>query len=536
MNSLASAVRRPASTVRGLWCWWRALLSTKPEYASERLVDGVLRVGLALVAAVTFASIALLAIVHVGDRFEVNQVAGTWFALAQDLREGVLYRPLFEDGYYGLSAYMPLQFVVNAAASYLTGEYLVSGKLVAYVSGLSLIVLVFLLLTRSGCPRLLSFGLISALLATQTGLVAVLGIHGDTLPLVLQLAGLALVMHSQSRRVVAAAAVLCALAFFTKFTAIWAPIAIAVWLAFRHRKRLALFLGSLLGSGLALAFLFEALSQGRLSDSLVEVMAPGGSASEGSFLAGVSTFFELMIDRAGAIWLLVPFAVLAVLQAIARRSFTLTQLAFVCALPIVVVVLGNPGSDFNHLIDVAALTVLVVGELSAASMRSSSERASLLAALACIAVILGTLQSYRLALKDEVSHAVRVATGRVANAYTTTPLDGLVEPGQSLLSEDPVIPILRGERPILLDGIGLRRLGERRPDLLADLEHRLATRAFDRVVLINSVDNLRWYEQISMGSAIRDAIARNYVLLAQIPAPPHEYYWVYAPKGSDNRP
>jgi hypothetical protein len=530
VNTLASTLRRPASAARAAWCRRSEVLPREPLYAHERVVDVLLRIGLAAVVAVTFASIALLAIVHVEDRFEVNQVAGTWFAMAQDLRAGVLYRPFFEDGYYGLSGYMPLQFIVNAGASFATDEYLVSAKLVAYLTGLALIAILFVMLRQSRCPTLLSLGLISALLATQTGLVAALGIHGDTLPLLFQLAALALLIHSQTRRVVAAAALLCALAFAAKFTAIWAALALIVWLAFKHRDRLALFLSVFLGSVVVLVVAFEVASDGRFSENLVEVFTPGGSASEGSVLAGISTFLELMVDRAGAIWLLTPFVALALVLTLARRSVTLTQLAFLCALPMVIVVLGNPGSDFNHLLDVGALAILVVAEFWRPEPRASRERTQLLATLVCLAVILGTVQSYRVALKGEVSHAARVAAGRVPNAYTTHPLAGLVDPADSLLSEDPVIPILRGERPVLLDGIGLRRLGERRPSLLADLERRLDAREFDKVVLINEVDNLRWYEEISMGKAIRDAIARNYVLFGDVAAPPHERYWVFAPR------
>jgi hypothetical protein len=326
------------------------------------------------------------------------------------------------------------------------------------------------------------------------------------------------------------------LAVMTKFTALWAPIAITLWLAFRCRGRLALFLATLVGSTAALVVLFEVVSRGRFSDNLVEVLTPGGSASQGSALAGVSTFFELMVDRAGAIWLLFPFAVLAILLAAARRSFTLVELSWLCALPIVVVVLGNPGSDFNHLIDIAVLTVLVAGGLWRSPAGQGQDRALMLSALLCVAVILGTLQSYRVALKGEVAHAARVAAGRTDTHYSTHPLAGVVGPSDSVLSEDPVIPILRDERPIVLDGFGLRRLGESHPSLLADLERRLDRRAFDRVVLIHSVDDLDWYDGISMGSVIRAAIARNYELVAKVKAPPHEYYWVYGPRASGNEP
>jgi hypothetical protein len=519
MKGLSGAARRRLST------------SSSPMFAEERVVDVLLKLGLAIVTAMTFASAALLAVAHVSDRYEVNQASGTWFALAWDLREGLLYRPLLDDGYYGLSAYMPLQFVVNAGASLVTGEYLVSAKLVAYITGLALLILVFTLLRRAGCPSLLSLGLVAALVATHTGLVAVTGIHGDTLPLLLQLIALSLILRSTSRQAVGGAAALCALAAMAKFTAIWAPLTIALWLVFKARGRLGLFLATFVGSAAATLVLFEIASAGRMSENLAEVFVPGGSASEGSLSAGISTFFELMVERAGAIWLLLPFAVLAVLQSIGRRSLTLGELALVTAVAIVIVILGNPGSDFNHLVDVGVLAILVVGEQWAQAARLPGRRSPLLA-LMCVAVILGTVESYRVSMKSEVVYAANVLAGREPNAYTTTPLDGVVRARDSMLSEDPVLPILRNERPLLLDGIGLRRLGERRPVLLQPLERRLDRQAFDKVVLINPLADRHWYEEISMGPRIRAAIARNYALFARVSAPPHEYYWVYAPKGS----
>ena len=313
---------------------------------------------------------AFLATVHVADRFNVNHVSGTWMALTMDVREGVLYRPFFEDGYYGLSAYMPLQFVLAAGASLVTGEYLVSAKLLAYLFGLAIVTLVLLVLRWFGCPALLSLALVAAVLATDVGLLAVTGIHGDALPLVLQLGALAIVLRSTSRRAVALAGGLCALAVVAKFTAIWAPLAIILWLAVKYRRSLVAFLSAYLGLTVALLVLFEVLSDGRLSKNFIEVFTPGGSASEGSVAGGVSTYFELVTAHAGAVWLLTPFAVLAVLQGIARRSLTLPQVALLCAVPVVVVVLGNPGSDFNHLVDIGALVVLVVGEQFAYTRRS----------------------------------------------------------------------------------------------------------------------------------------------------------------------
>ena len=59
------------------------------------------------------------------------------------------------------------------------------------------------------------------------GLLATTSIHGDTLPVVFQFGALLLVLRG-SRRGIAVAGLLCALAFLTKLSAVWAPIAIGI--------------------------------------------------------------------------------------------------------------------------------------------------------------------------------------------------------------------------------------------------------------------------------------------------------------------
>lgn len=499
-------------------------------YADDRAVDMILRIGLVVVTAATLLSAVFLASVHIGDRYNINHVSGTWMALAWDVRDGVLYRPFFEDGYYGVSAYMPLQFVFSAGASLVTGEYLVSGKLLAYASGLAVIALMLLVLRWARCPTLLSLGLVAAVVSTDAGLLAMTSIHGDSLPLALQLGAVAAVIRSTSRRALVLAGVLCTLAVMSKFTAIWALLAIALWLLAKERRKLVPFLGFFVVSTAAMLTFFEIASRGRLSENFAEVFTTGGSASEGSIAAGVSTYFDLVTDHAGAVWLLAPFAVLAVLQGVARRSFTLVQVALLCAVPVVVVVLGNPGSDFNHLVDVGVLVALVVGEQVARSPRPVDAASSVLRTLICVAVILGVAESYRVSMKSEVAHAAKVLAGREASLHSVGVLERLVADGQSVLSEDPAIPVLRGERPIVLDGVGLRRMEERHPELLTDLVGRLMKQEFDRVVLVHPVENRAWYREMSMGATVRRAIADSYALLDVVPVSLSESYWVYEPK------
>src|SRR5919197_3555310 len=103
--------------------------------------------GVRLLALVAVASWALIAIAHVHDTYALDHTAGAWMALARYVNEGVLYPPLYDGTAFGGTRFMPLQFVFHAGVARLTGEYLVSGKLIAY-AGATLLLSVTFHLTR----------------------------------------------------------------------------------------------------------------------------------------------------------------------------------------------------------------------------------------------------------------------------------------------------------------------------------------------------------------------------------------------------
>jgi hypothetical protein len=506
--------------------------STTAARAAEpsRLPGAALTAALAVGAFVVLSSTVLLAVVHAADRYQVNHVSGTWMALARDAAHGTLYRPLFEDGYFGGTFYMPLQIVLHAAVSLATGDELVSGKLLGYLVALALCALTLSLLRSARCPWVPSLALLAAVVVTPTGQLAMLGIRGDSLPLVLQLAAVAVVSRSTARRAVAAAAVLCALALAAKLTAVWAPVAIGVWLFLRARRRALPFVGTTLVSVVVLAGAFEAVSAGRLSDNVWGLLRAGDGDSSGTPLAGVSTFLELMPSRAGAVWLLLPLALAACLYGLARRRPSIFQIALLVQLVVVAAVLRDPGSDYNHLIDVAVLVVLVVGELWREVTSSSSTSPvvpfTVATAIAALALVLGTTQSYLESMRSDVADAIRAVGGREHENYALEPLAGYVSRREVLLSEDPAVPLLRGERPLLIDAIAVRRLGLAHPEWTRGLRDRILAQEFDAIALLHPVEDVSWFADSTFGPEIRSAIATRYRLRAQLDRPPLAY-WLY---------
>jgi hypothetical protein len=494
-----------------------------PSPRVGRLIDA----GLAFLVAIAFGSVVLVAAAHVDDRYNVNHVSGTWIALADDVREGAFYRPLFEDGMFGGTWYTPLQFLLQAGGASISGEYIVSGKLLAYATAGALIGLLFLLLRRVGCSRLVAAALVSGLLVSQAGLFALTTIRGDLLPLVLQLGAVGLVTRSVSRRSLLFAGALCALAISAKLTAVWAPVALVLWLFVRERRRLPAFAGSFAVSLLLLLGTFELASRGRMSETLLAV-GGSGNAEASSPLAGLPRLFDFVVSSTGPFWLLLPFVLIGYARALSTRRLTLYQLCLLVALPLLALVLADPGSDFNHLVDLVALTVLVVGEEWRHSELRGPDGATLRIAMAA-ALLLGSANAYRQPLQADTANAAKSLLGREAPTYPTEPLEQYVDERETVLSEDPAIPVLLDNRPILVDAVSVRRIGLNHPSWLADLAGRLDRREFDKVVLVHPIENDLWYRERNFGEPVQAAIRRDYRLVAHVRNRPLDY-WVYAPR------
>jgi hypothetical protein len=487
----------------------------------RRFETGVLGV----TSGVALLSVVVLATAHVADRYQVNHVSGSWMALAQDARSGDLYPRLFDGTFFGGTRSMPLPVLLHAGGAVLTGEYLVSGKLVAYATALALFGLVFLLLRRMGCSRLVAAALVSAVAAAPAGLLAATSIRGDALSVLFQLAAVALVARSTSPRTVTMAGLLCAVGVVSKLDAVWAPASILLWLAVLERRRLAAFFGSFGFSLVALLGLFELLSHGRMSTDLRELIFAGEAG--GSFSGGASTLVHLAILDRDTVWLLLPFALLAAARGVARARVTLWQVALAVDTVLLVGVFTDPGADFNHLLDLTVLTVLVVGELWVGAT-VAGRRVSLLTSALAVAVVAGTASSYVRDIGPDLRPTLNMLTGRgTAARYAPHPLAGIVGSRDRILSEDPYVPISLGQRPIVVDPFMIIRMGHRHPAWIASLRRRLDEREFDKVILLFRLDpSSSHYTQIDFGRTISQAIARNYRLGRYVYAG-KPGYWVY---------
>jgi len=480
------------------------------------------------IACVGFVAVAVgswlfVAFALVDDAYGVDHVSGTWLGLARFAGEGTLYPPIYDGESFGGTRYMPIPILLHGGLGALVDDYLVAGKLIAYALFLVLLVVVIVLLTWERCPLPIAALLATTLLVSGAGVTTSIWIRHDTLPVILQLVAVGVVARSTGRNALLAAAGLSALAVAAKLSAVWAPLAIGVWLLARERSRLPVFAAGFVGSAVALLGGFEAITRGRLTDNVVEL---GLSTSRGfESLAWEQSRLRLIFGEGlGPLRLLVVLALVVVVADLWRRRLTLYQVSLLVFLPVLAVVLADRGTSWNQLLDLQVLSIVVLGAAW------PQIRPMLRTGVAVTVLVLASL-SYA----EKTVPPVKAARAAVGGDTSRRPeIARHLSPSMQLLSEDPYVPISLGRRPVVLDAFMLWSIAERRPDARDDLVRRLDAREFDAVVLFNrpedrtSSDFVRfWYEKITFGPQIVDAIARNYRAVVSV-----DGRWIYTRRPS----
>lgn len=477
------------------------------------------------VAALVFAAWLFLAVAHVDDRFQLDHVSGARMALARYFDEGTLYPELYEDGFYGGTRYMPVPIVLHGFLAELTGEYLLSGKLLSYAAMIGLLAAMFVLLRRQGCPVAIALALPALVLTTQTGLAAGMDIRGDALPLLLQVLAVGIVAGTARPAPTVSAAALAAIALLSKTSAVWAPVAIAIWLLGRDRRRLVVFLVAYVGIAGSLVLLFTILTQGRMLENVLGLSTSGITGLR-TVLLTPYRFVHLIVDVATTAWAVVPLVALACWISLRRRSASIYVLSLVCALVVTLVVLIDAGTGWNQLIDLVVLSALVIGELVAGVRDDSSgldrDAARTVSSIVALTLLWVTLTGFVVTL---VPPALETARDEVT--YDAEPLAGLGDTRISMLSEDPYVPISLGQTPVVLDPFMLPRLAETYPDAIPDLVERIEAHEFDVVVLVQPLEPVDrpWWSDLDLGLDVARAISREYAFAGRM-----QGYYLYEPR------
>jgi hypothetical protein len=440
----------------------------------------------------------------------LNHVSGAWMTLADDVSRGTFYRPPHvSGGGFGGTRFFPLAFVLHGALLRLGADLLASGFALSLAAGALLVLGAFLLLRGLGLSHALAGGFSALALAGLAGQHALSAVRGDLLSVALSAAGLAALARGRPEVRVAAAACAFSLAFAAKPTALTAPAAAVAWLALRGRRGPALALAALVTAGTAgVVAGTNALSGGRFL-SLLRLGAGGGASAHDlaraplrlaeQLGAGDPSGLVLVLAAVVAVGAGAPALFRAIREGRAESPLVLPALWLAFSLAGVIAVLASPGTGMNHLVELEAASAVALGAATRAEGRASrtARLAAPAAALAGFAMALGT---WRADVSSSRLHEIRA----VVRALPA---------GGPVFSEDPLVPLLAGERPVVLDPWMLRLAGARDPAVVLPLAADLRRGAFPAVILFRDLADPgadAWYARGNLGLFVAGEIRRGY--------------------------
>jgi hypothetical protein len=504
-----------------------------PSSSDIFLPPWVIRVLNAVLAAVSAAVLAwsgLLAVLWSGTYSHINHVSGAWMALSKYAASGVLYPPLYDGRRYGGTRFMPLMILLNAAASKVTGEFLTSGKLVALGSMALLLALVFLVLRRLGCGVPSSLALTGAVVASSTGFDEIMGIRGDALAVFWQLGAVAIIAEAMARakgrtRLMAAltvaSAALSTLGVLAKLSAVWAPIAIGLWLLACNRRALLAYVGAFAVLLLGSLALFQVASHGNMFDSLFGLAFAGVATADP--ITQIKVLGHDMVNSLRVSWILFPIALLGMITALHRRHLSIYHLSLLCAVAVTGVVYMDVGVQANHLIDLAVLTAIVVGEFWA-RIDSPARDTSGISLLLTVLLIWIIPTSYALNISTSPEDSIGSDYGKGTQRSMEAILAGNVRPNDRILSFDPTVPVGLGQFPEVLDFFMFARINAKDPQMATALADRIRRREFDKIVHIDDLAKPGFSGEVDFTPRVVAATRANYRLAAHVRG-----YYVYVP-------
>ena len=492
----------------------RVDVAVSPDASASRpLLPTVVRWAVYVLGITALACYLVVVITSLHNRLGLNHVDGAWLNLAQEERRGLLPPPLAADGYYGGTRYQPLPIAMLAALGSLLGDDIAAGRLINLVSfGAAIAVAAFWMWrARVTPPVIVTLLLLAA--ATEASWHAMITIRSDALPAALQLAAVGLLALQRGRPTRAALIVSAALAGAApaiKLTSLWALIAVLLSLAFQRQWREAgVVVRAALVSFGCLFMPFVIASRGYV---LTELRAASVSNEDPLWridrgLLNLSYYSSR--NDVVTIGLLAAAAAL-VLLALHQRRGNLLHLATALAFAQILIISADRGIGPNQLIDIVLLAVVLVGvEMSRGLRTLTDPTATELVALVAVLV----LAVSGILLQWNHGPVVSALRGQEAPDAVRDPLAALVTPGTPLLSEDPGLPAIRGERAVVGDAFMFRRLAAQRPAWSADLIRRVQAHEFGAIVLLKERGRgAYWYASIHFGTSVHSAILENYRL------------------------
>ncbi len=400
----------------------------------------------------------------------LEQVSGSWAALAVDVSKGILYRPLFDEAIgTGGTRWMPLYFVLHGGLIKLTGNAVFSGIALSLFSSILLISAVCLLLWHYRTNLFSSAVIIALLLCSNNLITAMTAVRGDILAAALNVWGIFFAVTSEGRRSrTILSCFIFTLTIMTKITSGFGIAAVVIWLWFNRGKRDAVRYASIFSIFIAVfVIIIQAASSGRFLN-IFSLLAAGGTT--------ISKFVKLPFNfisctastDPGSLVILITALTIMVYKGkdIIRSKYALYMAA---TLAMTLFIFGSEGIVGNHLIDIHIASVLVIAAFI------SEYRIEADMAIKCcfiVLIIASTLNAH--SLKQDLKKQPLLASMRQTAE--------LVNDNKNMISENPWLPIIMGRHVYMLDPWMFRLIDIKKPVLVESFYKRLDSGGFDCIV------------------------------------------------------
>lgn len=455
----------------------------------------------------------------------ISFASGVMITMAADLAHGIFYRPLFGPMGYGGTRYFPLYFCLQGLLLKLGVPVLMSAYLISATGAALLIWGTFRLLRELGVETWLATGAALMLLGASSVQIALTTPQADGLAAALNVCGLAAIVRTPpNRRRILVAAVLFTLAWSAKLTTVFGVATAIIWLLSASETRAAWLLAMETACGYAVIAVGMVLgSRGRVVE-IFRACASGGT--DWRFVANAPLRMESMAVYTDPV--LVAFAVLALLVLVSSKLWrTLRGILLITSLLVTVVIFGSPGTAQNHLLDVQVAAVIVLGTW-VAKATPQKKRAGVYA-LALLTLLAGVELWRHVRTWSRWYHPHQFERVMAAAGAGEKPI----------LAENPIVPVLAGQSPYVLDPWMVQLLRTRIAGFQEPLLQRLRRQEFGAVVLstgaISENGAKQWFDENAFGPGFVEALGEHYKLAGVV-----DRDWIYLPKsespGEGNAP
>ena len=466
-----------------------------------------------VVAMVGLTAVVLVvdSIVSVASGAYLNLGTGVWLALARDTYDGVFYRPLWNGAEYGGTRYFPMLFLLIAALMRAGMAAIPAGLTVSLVGLIMLAAAVAILLKRLAVPSMLAALGTALTVAPYFIHQTAFAVRCEPLAAAFAVLGLAVLVpldaRAESTRRVLLAAALFVCAFMTKVTCVYGPAAAVLALLLAGRRRAALKLGAATAAGAVLFLVaMDLASHGRAIESF-RACALAGSSISSLFTPQAVTRLVTLIGTSHLLTVVFLLATAAI--AVSRRVFfQLPVLYLLAAAGITAVIFTSPGTILTSQIVDAYVAAIVVLTTTTAAQSGRLRSAGYV-------VLVGLTMWTAAQNLVRVSSMIAQGAARSGRDARQALIAGVNACEGTLLSESPLIPLIAGRRPILLDPFAFHVVALNRPEIGNDLVERLRRREFACVVLEQDLESPRgraWYTNVNLTKGVMDAVLQHYAL------------------------